>query len=55
MELVVLVAVMVKAVADNGAVGVPEIKPVVESNVRPAGSAGVIAKLLIVPPVDRIV
>ena len=36
-------------------VGVPDIAPVVVSNNKPAGRAGVMAKLAICPPVDEIV
>ena len=38
-----MVAVIVKAVADNGAVGVPEIKPVAGSKLMPAGKSGEMA------------
>ena len=37
-------------VADSTTVGVPEISPVDEEKVRPAGSDGVIAQEVTVPP-----
>ena len=54
-EFVELVAVMVNGVAESGAVGVPEINPDVVSKVSPAGSAGLISKLAIFPPVEEMV
>ena len=52
---VAFVAVIVYAVADCTVVGVPVNKPVEVLNVKPAGAAGLIAYLAIVPPVEVIV
>ena len=46
-----LVAVMVYVVIVDNAVGVPDIVPVVVSNDKPAGNAGLIDQLVAVPPV----
>ena len=48
----VLFAYTVYVFEDCTAVGVPEIAPVVLSNVRPAGSAGEIDHEVTVPPLD---
>ena len=52
---VAFVAVIVYVVAVCTVVGVPVNKPVEVLNVKPAGSAGLIAYLAIVPPVEVIV
>ena len=45
-----LVAVMVYVVADDVALGVPEIAPVPVLNDKPAGNAGLIDQLVAAPP-----
>jgi hypothetical protein len=50
LELVTLVAVTVKMVADRVTVGVPLITPVVVESVSPVGSDGVIAHEDAAPP-----
>ena len=49
-----LVALIVYVTADATATGLPDIKPVAESKLKPFGSAGEISKLEIIPPVDDI-
>ena len=46
-----LLAVIVYVAADEVAVGVPEITPVLVLNDKPAGNAGLIDQLVAAPPV----